>query len=219
VTRTVAAIDKREREALVRLFEPLRRTATVGGFSAEPLTAKVRSQLHNARGSTCERGSIVHHHLAHQLQCVPKGRCVCAQFGMQALPVSRALPPGDLGQMVRAGMQFLFDHSLAPVGCELIVSSTANDIPLATRIDGLFINKRTKQPVLIEWKTCSAESSKDLMQVALSLNMLRNTHRVVCREAHVVYLRTYNPRLFRGCIVHSVTFGQQACELAATLPI
>jgi hypothetical protein len=219
VTKTVAAIDTKERNALAKLLEPMQRTESINGYAAMPLTPELKRRLNKARGSTCERGTIVHHHLAHQLQCVPKGRCLCAQCGSSPLPMTRTLPPGDLGEMVRSGMQFLFDRSLAPVGCELIVSSTASDIPLATRIDGLFINKRTGKPVLIEWKTCSAESSKDIMQVALGLNMLRNTHRIVCQEAHLVYLRTYNPRTFRGCVVHAVSFGAAACELASTLPI
>lgn len=211
ICRVIKRSSDAQQLAVIRHLGVLRRNVYVGGHRHRILDVNDRRRGTRAKGSWIERGDQVHQHLAHRLQCIPRQRCVCpVRCGGRPLSLQSKLPAGDAGKMVRAGMQFVYDHQLAPVGCELVVTNLV--LPLGTRIDGLFWDQLNRHPVLVSWKTCSKERPEDLIQLTVELQMLARTHQVHCRAAHIIYLRVYGRD--PDCLVHAVTLDERACARA-----
>jgi len=214
----ISRIIKRSSDAeIVRLVKRLGtvyRSAYVGGHKLKRLSSTDPKLKHRAKPSWISRGDAVHQHLAHQLQCVPRNRCLCAvRCGGQRMSLQTPLPSGDEGKMIRAGMQLVYDSKLVPLGCELAITSTEHQVAMGTRIDGLFYSLSAQGPVLVSWKTCGQEKPQDLVQMMMELRMLAGKPQIQCVQAHLIYMRVYNQH--PDCVVHVVSLDREGCLKAA----
>lgn len=232
VTDTLSRVSSAQKKRIADFLRPSVRHVRLGGFAKHELGHDAIARLPSAVPSTLARGSMVHHQLAHRLQCVPARRCICPQAGMRPLPLDEPVPSGPAGRMIVAGMRFVYDEQLAPLGCELAVASNTPTVLLGTRVDALFCSLRAADAehyvdaagtprtrpgkVLVSWKTSRAPCDNDVVQLGLELHMLAQSG-IACRRAYIVYLRVHHGRT--DCVVHAQRYDERACRAVAALPL
>lgn len=197
----------------------LRRRITKG--KGQPVqTIASRQPNWRIHPSSKARGIIVHRVLMHQLMCVALKRCAC--------PGSPPAAPTDsFGRACQqAAERFVADYHLEPVAAEMIVLHPT--LPIGTRFDALFRDKRSRKLVLVSWKTGVGarnvcEWTRAHTQVAWEWAMIerwaeRNEERI--HAAFIVYLGAATDRRTNqllGFYSENRITRKQAAELAGSL--